>query len=297
IRVGELVKLRTGYLSSQGRQHYLRVRGKGEGVSCRSRASTRGSAATATAAAEGRRVRRPLRGPQAAAGEPGGAYELLTDSGVQQLVRNLARMAGIEWRVYPHLLRHSYITWAIRRGMHPMQIRQIVGHESTAMIDRVYTHLVPQDAYAAMVKALADVEEDWRISFGSTSDRIRIREANQADTRRLVDVHHRTVLVAYAGIFPPNSPEPRPDALQRQWELAFTDPTFRALLAEEDQGGAVATVAVRSDPDISGSGELCRLHVLPGWWGSGVGTVLHDAALTALRTAGYAQAGLWVLRD
>lgn len=227
----------------------------------------------------------------------GGAYELLTESGVQQLVRNLARMAGIERRVYPHLLRHSYITWAIRRGMHPMQIRQIVGHESTAMIDRVYTHLVPQDAYAAMVKALADVEEDWRISFGSTSDRIRIREANQADTRRLVDVHHRTVLVAYAGIFPPNSPEPRPDALQRQWELAFTDPTFRALLAEEDQGGAVATVAVRSDPDISGSGELCRLHVLPGWWGSGVGTVLHDAALTALRTAGYAQAGLWVLRD
>jgi len=90
----------------------------------------------------------------------GGAYELLTESGVQQLVRNLARMAGIERRVYPHLLRHSYITWAIRRGMHPMQIRQIVGHESTAMIDRVYTHLVPQDAYAAMVKALADVEED-----------------------------------------------------------------------------------------------------------------------------------------
>src|SRR5262249_38946146 len=71
IRVGELVRLRTGCLSSQGRQHYLRVRGKGEGVSCRSRASTRGSAATATAAAEGRRVRPPLRGPQAAAGEPG----------------------------------------------------------------------------------------------------------------------------------------------------------------------------------------------------------------------------------
>jgi hypothetical protein len=34
--------------------------------------------------------------------------------------------------------------------MHPVQIRQIVGHESTAMIDRVYSHLVPQDAYDAM---------------------------------------------------------------------------------------------------------------------------------------------------
>src|SRR5262249_56837346 len=131
---------------------------------------------------------------------------------------------------------------------------------------------------------------------GSTSDRIRIREANQADTRRLVDVHLRTVLVAYAGIFPPNSPEPRPDAVQRQWEVAFTDPTFRALLAEEDQGGAVGIVAVRSDPGISGSAEACRLHVLPGWGGSGGGTALHAAALAALPTAGCAPAAVSWLR-
>jgi integrase len=90
----------------------------------------------------------------------GGTYKPVTESGIQQLVRNLARTVGIERRVYPHLLRHSYITWAIRRGMHPVQIRQIVGHESTAMIDRVYTHLVPQDAYDAMLKALADTEEE-----------------------------------------------------------------------------------------------------------------------------------------
>jgi hypothetical protein len=44
--------------------------------------------------------------------------------------------------------------------MHPVQIRQIVGHESTAMIDRVYSHLVPQDAYAAMVKALSESGEE-----------------------------------------------------------------------------------------------------------------------------------------
>lgn len=105
------------------------------------------------------------------------------------------------------------------------------------------------------------------------------------------------MLVAYAGIFPPHSPEPRPDAVQRQWEVAFTDPTCRAFLAEEDDGGAVGTVAVRSDPDISGTGQLRRLHVLPEWWGSGVGTALHDVALAALRIAGYAQAGLWVLAD
>jgi hypothetical protein len=44
--------------------------------------------------------------------------------------------------------------------MHPVQIRQIVGHGSTAMIDRVYSHLVPQDAYAAMVKDLSESGEE-----------------------------------------------------------------------------------------------------------------------------------------
>ncbi|HKF74975.1 MAG TPA: tyrosine-type recombinase/integrase [Candidatus Dormibacteraeota bacterium] len=101
-----------------------------------------------------------LKCPGKVAEHLGGAYEPLTESGVQQLIRNLARVVGIQRRAYPHLLRHSYITWAIGRGIHPVQIRQIVGHESTAMIDRVYSHLVPQDAYAATMKMLTDDEED-----------------------------------------------------------------------------------------------------------------------------------------
>lgn len=44
--------------------------------------------------------------------------------------------------------------------MHPVQIRQIVRHETTAMIDRVYSHLVPQDAYAATMKMFADEGDD-----------------------------------------------------------------------------------------------------------------------------------------
>lgn len=71
----------------------------------------------------------------------------------------LAATVGIRCRVYPHLLRHSYITWAIRRGMHPVQVRQVVGHESTGMIDRIYSHLVRQDAHAAAVKMLSDDDD------------------------------------------------------------------------------------------------------------------------------------------
>ncbi len=162
IRVGELAKLRTADLISQGRQHYLRVRGKGSKerlvpiprlYARLRRYADRGRPKDA---ATDRLFVSLKRRPESL----GGAYEPLTESAVQQLVRNLARTAGIERRVYPHLLRHSYITWAIRRGMHPVQIQQIVGHESTAMIDRVYSHLVPQDAYAATMKLLVDDDGD-----------------------------------------------------------------------------------------------------------------------------------------
>ena len=36
-----------------------------------------------------------------------GGYEAITESGVQQMVRDLAERAGIRKRVHPHLFRHS----------------------------------------------------------------------------------------------------------------------------------------------------------------------------------------------
>jgi integrase len=161
-RVGELVKLRKTDLMIQGRQYYLRVRGKGSRErlvpipSLHPRLRRYADRTRPADATTDRLFISLKRRPQS----QGGGYEPLTESGVQQLIRNLATTAGIRRRVYPHLLRHSYITWAIRRGMHPVQIRQIVGHESTTMIDRVYSHLVPQDAYAAMVKALSETGEE-----------------------------------------------------------------------------------------------------------------------------------------
>jgi hypothetical protein len=43
-------------------------------------------------------------------------------------------------------LRHV----GLMRGMNPVQPAQIVGHSSLAMIQSVYAHLTPQDAYAAL---------------------------------------------------------------------------------------------------------------------------------------------------
>lgn len=46
---------------------------------------------------------------------PDGRYAPVTESGVEQAVRILAKEAGIEKRVYPHILRHSF--WSSER--HP----------------------------------------------------------------------------------------------------------------------------------------------------------------------------------
>ncbi len=43
--------------------------------------------------------------------------------------------------------------------MHPVQIAQIVGHSSLAMINDVYAHLAPSDAHAALMAALRADED------------------------------------------------------------------------------------------------------------------------------------------
>jgi integrase/recombinase XerD len=82
--------------------------------------------------------------------------EPLTESGVQQLVRWLGRSAGLDKRVHPHLMRHSFATWALTEGMSAIQLADILGHSGLGMIQRVYAHLSPSDAYAAMVVALKE---------------------------------------------------------------------------------------------------------------------------------------------
>jgi len=157
IRVGELIKLRTTDLIERDRKQFILVRGKGS----RER--------LVPVPRLHRRLQRLARGRPAQTSSDllflglkrrAGAEEVepLTPSGVQQMVRNTARMAGIEKRVHPHLLRHSFATWQLSRGMNPIQLADILGHSSLVMIHKVYAHLSPGDAYDAMVRTL--VSED-----------------------------------------------------------------------------------------------------------------------------------------
>ena len=58
---------------------------------------------------------------------PHTGYEPLGGSGVAHMIRDLAIKAGIGRPVHPHLLRHSWMTEMLRRGVNPIQLSVIAG--------------------------------------------------------------------------------------------------------------------------------------------------------------------------
>lgn len=155
IRVGELCGLRIEDIRRHDRGAFLKVHGKGDKerlVPLRPDLARRLERFTRHRSPDvnGDRVFVSLR---RSAGSL--LYEPLTPSGVAQLIRGIAFRAGMTKKVHPHLFRHSFATEALRRGMNPIQLAQILGHSGLRMIDSVYSHLTTDDAYDAMIRMLA----------------------------------------------------------------------------------------------------------------------------------------------
>ena len=47
----------------------------------------------------------------------------------------------VQFRVFPYAFRHSFITRALLKGLNPIEVANIVGHEDLKMIQKVYAHL------------------------------------------------------------------------------------------------------------------------------------------------------------
>ncbi len=103
----------------------------------------------------GSQVQGQRRGGRVFRRRPGAGHTPLTVSGVGQLIRDLGERAGLQKRVYPHLLRHSFATTMLNRGMDPITLSRILGHSSLLMIQRTYTHQTVGDPSEALLRALA----------------------------------------------------------------------------------------------------------------------------------------------
>lgn len=152
IRLDELTKLTAPDIVRSGRQAHLRVLGKRSRV--RDVPVPPSLLRRLDRFIDGRSDERTSDGIFLGHRRRHGLYEPLTDIGVYQVVKDAVRRTRITKRVYPHLLRASWITEMLRRGMNPVQLSFIAGC-SIDVIMAHYVFLTKDDAYDAMLRALA----------------------------------------------------------------------------------------------------------------------------------------------
>lgn len=75
---------------------------------------------------------------------------------IEDIVRTYAKYVGIEKKVTPHTLRHSFATTLIKKWADIRSIQQLLGH-SSIMTTQIYTHI--DDKYLSKVHDLIDGDE------------------------------------------------------------------------------------------------------------------------------------------
>ena len=125
-----------------------------------------------------------------------------------------------------------------------------------------------------------------------------IRRAAGADVDPLARLQLRTVLTAYAHIFPPEAPAPTLELLADSWRDVLARPGACAFVAEDGNGHGEETVggvACFPDPEDPAAGHVAKLHVDLDRWSAGLGTQLLEVATAELAGRGHERATLWVL--
>jgi integrase/recombinase XerD len=70
---------------------------------------------------------------------------------IWQIVKEIARRAGLELNVYPHLLRHSFATHLLSNGADLRIIQELLGHADISTTE-IYTHVDQQRLKAVHLK-------------------------------------------------------------------------------------------------------------------------------------------------
>jgi integrase/recombinase XerC len=150
VRVSELVALNLSHLRLEAGE--MRVWGKG----AKERVALIGAPARQALAAYLSRARPALaarsKGPVSPAlflNHNGGR---LSARAVQQMLDETARAAGIQRRVTPHMLRHSFATHLLEGGANLRVVQELLGHASLSAT-QIYTHVSTRGSRQVYLRA------------------------------------------------------------------------------------------------------------------------------------------------
>lgn len=69
----------------------------------------------------------------------------LSTRGMEVIVNKMKIKSGLDRNIHPHIFRHTFATHALRSGMKPEVIQQILGHEDVGITLKVYAKLAESD--------------------------------------------------------------------------------------------------------------------------------------------------------
>lgn len=127
-----------------------------------------------------------------------------------------------------------------------------------------------------------------------------VRPGTPADVDAIADAHVQAWQTTYPGIFPSGVIEGfTPERRRAQWRAWFAAPPARgALLVAEEDGKVVGfanTGPFRGGLEPSPDGELYAIYLCRSAQRRGLGRRLFEAALDALRKAGFEAMRCWVI--
>jgi len=150
LRLAEVVSLDVAGIDLP--EHLVRVRGKGN----KERMVVIGRPAAQALQRYLREGRPELAGAGETALFPNRDGKRLSGRSVQKIVRKHALMAGLDQRVFPHLLRHSFATHLLDGGAELRVVQELLGHAS-AGTTQIYTHVTEERQREAYDKAFRSI--------------------------------------------------------------------------------------------------------------------------------------------